>query len=536
MKNGKTKKVDYLIIGAGQAGLLVKKHLAGRNTVILDHNPAGYKIGESIVTDYFAHPSMNELMPDIVKLPSYTRKIGSTFISKDSVAFFPLSKNDISFHISRHELEALMIDKWGIPVVRERVKSVDVATKTVVTDRTTYRVAKQIIDCSGPAMVVARSLRDVKQLWPVYSTWTYFDIARSEPARFWDAIAAKGVKYLRYSDIHTPGALEPMRSDDGWDPKTTTILTKLREGVWTWQISLNRASLLSFGAVSRHGEVSEKELLEIARTQAAPNYTLEARPLDPSSPYNRTHVRNNFAAKASKAATMDYILVADAFCFADPIYSVGVALAANEGIEVASLLNEGKGWTREKCDAYNAKYEALIERAVTAFNYWYSGALTSDGAAADEVQKKFLVGDAFQVNIAKHYGSILEDVQDVGRFKVGVESEVSKLLSLGDGGKLDGWSLEAAFRYSYGVRLNWKRPGREGVSISLVNDPEQKEAYLKAGPIRLMYYSSKQKDSGSGDAALKSLIAALAVKIRRSPKAWERLTLPSVRLTRNWER
>lgn len=528
--------VDYLIIGAGQAGLLVKKHLANKNTVILDHNPAGYKIGESIVTDYFAHPSMNELMPDIVKLPSYTRKIGSTFISQDSVAFFPLSKNDVSFHISRHELEALMIRKWEIPVVRERVKSVDVSTKTVVTDQTTYKVAKQIIDCSGPAMVVARSLRDVAQLWPVYSTWTYFDIVGSDASRFWKSIESRGTRYLRYSDIHTPGELEPRRSDDSWDPKTTTILTKLREGVWTWQISLNRASLLSFGVVSRHGEVSEKELLEIARTQAAPNYTLEPRPLDPSSPYNRTHVRNNFASKASKAATKDYILVADAFCFADPIYSVGVALAANEGIEVASLLNEGKGWTQEKCDAYNAKYEALIGRAVTAFNYWYSGALTSDGAAADEVQKKFLVGDAFQVNIAKHYGRVLEDVQDVSRFKVGVESEVSKLLSLGDGGKLAGWALEDAFRYSYGVRLNWKRAGRGGVGIALVNDPEQKESYVKAGPISLMYYSSKKKDSGKGDAELKELIAALAGKIGKNEKAWARLTLPSVRLTRNWER
>lgn len=530
------KTVDYLIIGAGQAGLLVKKNLASRSVVILDHNPAGYKIGESIVTDYFAHPCMNALMPKIVKLPSYSLKIGSTFVSKDSVAFFPLNKEDVSFHISRHELEELMIREWEIPVVRERVKSVDLARKVVVTDKSEYKVARQIIDCSGPAMVVARSVKDVAPLWPVYSSWTYFDIAGSDPKKFWDSIRSRGAKYLRYSDLRTPGKLEPMKKDDSWDPLNTTMLTQLREGMWTWQIPLHRGTLLSFGAVSKHGEVSEAELLELARTRCGPNYTLTARPPDPSSPYNRLHVRNNFAHKASTAATRDYILVADAFCFADPIYSVGVALAANEGIEVASLLNEGDGWSDEKCKAYCAKYEALIGRAVTAFNYWYSGALVADGAAADEVQKKFLVGDAFQVNIAKHYGSILEDCQDVSRFKVGIEREVEKLLPLDAGRKLGRWVLADAFRHSYGARLRWTCAGREGVEIGLVCDPEQKNYFTKVGAISMIYYSAKDRDSGAGDEGLKELLERLSKEIGKNEASWSALSLPSARLTRTWER
>lgn len=530
------KNVDYLIIGAGQAGLLVKKNLASRNAVILDHSPAGYKIGESIVTDYFAHPCMNALMPKIVKLPSYSLKIGSTFVSQGSVAFFPLNKEDVSFHISRHELEELMIREWDIPVVRERVKSVDLARKVVVTDKGEYKVARQIIDCSGPAMVVARAAGDVAPLWPVHSTWTYFDIAGNDPAKFWDSIRSRGTKYLRYSDLRVPGKLEPMKKDDSWDPMNTTMLTQLREGMWTWQIPLHRGTLLSFGAVSKHGEVSEAELLELARTQCGPNYTLTARPPDPSSPYNRLHVRNNFARKASTAATKDYILVADAFCFADPIYSVGVALAANEGIEVASLLNEGDGWNEAKCAAYCAKYEALIGRAVTAFNYWYSGELVADGSAADEVQKKFLVGDAFQVNIAKHYGSVLEDCQDVSRFKVSIEREVEELLGLGAGRDLGTWVLTEAFRHSYGARLRWTRTRGDGVEIGLVCDPEQKRFFTKVGPICMIYYSAKDRDSGEGDAGLKELLGRLAQELARNEDAWAALSLPSARLTRNWER
>ena len=83
-------------------------------------------------------------------------------------------------HVSRHEMEALMLDIWETPVIKERVSAIDFQQKVVTTDKSQYRVARQIIDCSGSAMVVAHLLGEGEELWPVYATWAYFDVVEND--------------------------------------------------------------------------------------------------------------------------------------------------------------------------------------------------------------------------------------------------------------------------------------------------------------------------------------------------------------------
>ncbi len=396
------KNVEYLIIGAGMAGITLKKFMASENVVLVDAAPFQYKIGESIIPEHYHNLVIRNLVPKIRELPSYSPKWGTTFVKQDVVVSFPLPDflSALAMHVERAELERLMVDEWGIPISQETVKEIDFATKVVVTDKGSYKVEKQIIDCSGPAMVVGTLLGEVATIMPAFSTWAYFDVVERHDERFHQAIRDDGKKYYRFNVPE--GELLAGEETDGWKPSRTTTLTEISQGLWTWQIPLFDATRLSFGVVSRHAPVSQEQLLELAEKTHGPQYVLRPRAFDGSSPYNRLHVRNMFARRAKVASTKDYILIADSFAFADPIYSVGTGLAVNKAIQVAKILNEG-GWSEQVSEAYNTQYEALIVAALDGFNFWYTGDVLHNSAAAAHVQKAFLKGDAFTAGMSEQY-------------------------------------------------------------------------------------------------------------------------------------
>jgi hypothetical protein len=378
-------------------------------------------------------------------------------------------------------------------------------------------------------MVVASALGEVSSLWPVYAAWTYFDVVSSSDDRFWEAIRASGKKYLRY-DAPRRRVL-PGTEIDGWSPSRTTLLTRLRDGVWTWQIPLFHANLLSFGVVSRHAPVSADELLSTTAEHRSPNYTLAPRPQDNSSHYNRIYTREGFARRARVAATMDYILLADAFAFADPVYSVGTALAVNKAIELASVLN-GPGWTEERRAAWCEAADRLLARAVNAFNFWYSGEVLSNDDAAAEVLDNFLVGSAFQVAVAQNYGGMIRDVWLDG-VPVG-EREVPELdwvddahrgpfealLGVGAGATLAGFRLAGAGQFSGGFKLRWEAEGRPDLTVvaAMGGDPTEK-AYKRAGRIAISFMNLKDRPYPF-DAKVAALLDAVLDRMGRRENDW----------------
>ncbi|MEI8258220.1 MAG: hypothetical protein WCJ30_21285, partial [Deltaproteobacteria bacterium] len=354
---GNMEHVDYVIIGGGIAGITLKHFLKNSNTVLLEADPGRYKIGESIIPEQFRHPEVQKLLPALRACPSYSPKYGTTFIETGSAASFPLPEGALggAMHITRTEMEQVMLDAWGVEFRAERVIGVDLAQKIVRTETQEYKVARQIIDCSGPNMVLSNLLKKTEILWPVSTTWAYWDITENEPERFYNTLSERGWNWQRYSYQHRRVLAEETRD---WRPGRSTILTKIKDGMWTWQIPLYGEKLLSYGIVSRGGTISREEYRDIASKHIAPNYKLAPRAVDGSGTYNRMYVRNNFARRSSVAATMDYILVSDAYCFADPVYSVGTGLAVNKAIEVATILNE-TGWSPEVCSEYCARYDEV---------------------------------------------------------------------------------------------------------------------------------------------------------------------------------
>ncbi|NJK31693.1 MAG: hypothetical protein HC927_04340, partial [Deltaproteobacteria bacterium] len=125
------------------------------------------------------------------------------------------------------------------------------------------------------------------------------------------------------------------------------------------------------------------------------------------SPYDRVHVRNGFARQAKRPADRDFILLADAFGFSDPVYSVGTGFAVSQAIEVATSINAG-AWSPETCAGYVAHCRATLQRARKAFEFWYSGAVVRNSVAASEVQHDFLLGGLFQAGISESYGAAID--------------------------------------------------------------------------------------------------------------------------------
>jgi flavin-dependent dehydrogenase len=400
-------KVDYVILGAGLSGLVLRRALDRRFTaVLIDPRPGSWKVGEANVPEMFASPALASLLRDVRRLPSFAAKNGSVFVGDDSVAVYPIVSNpEAAVHVARDELEQLLLDAWRVPVVREAVREIDVEGRLVRTERAEYVAREQIIDCSGGAMLVAKALSDVKSLWPIHASWRYCDVERVDEEAFWAHLRDTRRPWL-FIDIPRVSVLQGEAMRPRWRPHEPTHLTKVRDGEWLWQIPLFGARRLSVGLVSRHGPVDRAALDATIEHHRSRAYVLRARPTDGAGVYDRFHSVSGFARRAGRAAGSHYILVGDAFMFVDPIYSVGTSIAVNKALEVAALLNRG-GWTSARCAAFCARYESLLRRRTAAFEHWYSESTREGDEGAARLRCRFPAMTAFQAGITAQYAKVV---------------------------------------------------------------------------------------------------------------------------------
>lgn len=490
------REVEHLIIGAGVAGLTLRHFLSageedGR-VAIVDPNPGGYKIGESLIPEVFRHPNMAALVPELQALPSFTAKRGTTFLAHGELAYFPIAGPEFgeAMHVARDEMERAMARAWSIDVTRAAVTDIDWARKHVQTDAGAFAVSGLILDCSGPAMVVARSLGEVEELLPGHATWAYYDVVAERP----EALAGAGFRYLEYDVRHRKVLpAEAMASDA---IVATTLLSMVEDGLWTWQIPLFGGRRLSYGVVARDRPISVDRYRAIAEAHVAPHFEIRRRAEHGDSPYDRVHVRSGFARRARRAADRDFILLADAFGFSDPVYSVGAGLAVSQAIEVAQMLTDG-GWTEARCKQYVARCEQTLIRARRAFEYWYTGALLRDPTASAEVQDDFLAGGLFHSAITEHYGAALDlaaldsarDPFEVSWDRDGDRSpEARGRLGLAPDEAVAGWRLAGARPCAGGLQLRWTHADHPELTMLLALDERgEQPSFRRVGPLALSY-------------------------------------------------
>lgn len=384
-------------------------HFLGEKATVFDPHPDRYKIGESIIPQHFYHPRLAPLVERIRLAPSACPKAGTLFVTKKSASYFPILDDAIpverarAVHVERAELERIAREFLKTATRSERVVAIDFDAREVETSTRRYRVHGLVIDCSGPAMFVARQLGLVRELWPIWAGWGYFDVERIERERFFRWLQSGEREYLRYDGV----ALGLVRGGDAdaWDPSHVTMLTAIEEGIWSWQIPLFGGKRLSFGIVSRKGPVTPELYRELTLRALGPQYVAKLRPFDHTGPFSVFHQRQRFAQVATELAGEAWALVGDAAFFGDPVYSVGTGVATSHAIQLAELLNQGQ-WSREHRDAWQRQQRATFARIEEAYQNWYGGEVVADDRTATKIQNDFLIGDAFRVRLAEDYMSL----------------------------------------------------------------------------------------------------------------------------------
>lgn len=492
--------VDYLIIGAGVAGMTLRHALSSSRVALIDPHPFRYKLGESIIPEHFRDPALADIRDEVPKLPSYSPKYGSMYIGPDGVAAFPLSPLDYPYasHLRREELETRMASLWGLEIERERVQRYDATTNTVHTDRRAWRVAKQVIDCSGVARVLSRAMGAEHELWRSFASWMYLDIRAVHDERFAEFLRATGRAYQRFD----PGVGHPLpqKEYEGWAPSNCTIVWRVRDGMFAWQIPLYQKSVLSFGVTSRHGPVSRDDLLAFARDNVAPCYDAAPRPFDGASDYNRFHVYNRFSRASAQVADANWILVGDASFFGEPIYATGTAVAVNEALHVARALNT-TGWTDAARADYAARWARTGESSLAARRYFFA----PDGDPVDPEARVFedraLRGTAFQLTMANNYGRILSGVKEfaddgesfASHYAASAEAHraftASLAALLSTAGALGAWSVRVAYPAKGGVQAALSHAAMPDLTVRVERAGDGVRYFRAAGGLGLAYMS-----------------------------------------------
>ncbi len=506
----------YLVVGGGVAGIATAAAL-GEGAVVLDASPDGYKIGESVIPEQFHDPRMAALLPKVRELPSWSPKLGTLFVDHGEAGFFPLQQHcDRAMHVMRHELEPAMATALGVTVARERVVEIDAAGRRVRTESGWWRSEAPLIDCSGPAMLVASSLGAVRDLWPVWASWGYYDVEALGRETFWEHARAAD---WRSTALDVPSGRLLDDPEGHADPASLTTLVRIDDGLWMWQIPLFRQRILSVGVVSRRGAVDQQTYSQLVEQHLVPAWRARprlGRPADecarpdgvtPPPATRAFHQRGGFARRAERAASADWILVGDAFAFADPVYSVGTGLAVNQGLQLADKLRRG-GWSALDAARYHDKAEANFERAIEGFSFWYEGRVLREVAVANHVQKAFLLGETFRASAFAAYthvvhGAMVQSDEGVAALVEGALSSLGDLV------------FSVATSPDEGrISLHCEDPR---VDLSVARRGPTARALLWVGDLGLSYQTDR--GGSGGDTALATL-ERLRALVEQAPAPW----------------
>ena len=327
MPGARTHEFDVAVIGGGPAGSTTACRLAraGRRVLLLERDRfPRFHVGESLLA------TVNDVLEeigaaDLVRARGFTAKWGATFVRGDGnherFADFSVAaevRTPQTWQVPRAEFDELLLRHAAASGadVREGHRVVDVALDadgvTVsfrdAQDRPGEVRVAAVVDASGRVGVLARK----------------FDLRVEEPGL--DNIAV----FAHYSGV--PRA-EGRRAGD--------IRIVARDDLgWFWLIPIS-AALMSVGVVLPRAaydalpRMMPEALLEhvIRETPDVARLMRAARREWP------VRVEKDFSFGARAYAGDRYVVVGDAGSFLDPVFSTGVAIALESGVEAGRALD-----------------------------------------------------------------------------------------------------------------------------------------------------------------------------------------------------
>lgn len=345
---------DALIIGGGPAGAAAAAVLAehGRRVLVLEREKfPRYHVGESLIP--FTYQPLHRLgLIEKLRQSAFIKKYSVQFVApsgKVSQPFYFFTRYDRetvaqTWQVLRSEFDQLLLDnarergahvREGVTVkdlLTENGRVVGVCVADAAGRFTEYR-APMTLDCSGKESFAA-----VRLGWRVrdprlnkVAVWTYYQGAKR---------------------------------DDGIDAGATTVAFVPEKG-WFWYIPQHN-DMVSVGVVAeakyltRDGVKSPEQIFqrEIGQNLWIKDHLAVGRQ---TGPY---YITSEYTFHARHCACEGLVLVGDAFCFLDPVFSSGLLLALKSGVHAADTLHQAlaeKDLRPERFAAYGQAMRQSIE-------------------------------------------------------------------------------------------------------------------------------------------------------------------------------
>jgi flavin-dependent dehydrogenase len=320
---------DVLTIGGGPAASAAATILAGHghSVLILEREKfPRYHVGESLIPFTFQPLDRLGLIP-LMRQSAFIKKYSVQFISpsgKASQPFYFFNRYDRetiaqTWQVLRSEFDTMLLDK-------ARSNGTHVLEETTVTEllydgprvigarakdrlgRISNHYALMTLDCSGKeSFVASRNRWRIKDPYlNKLAVWTYYLGAQREP---------------------------------GIDAGATTVAFVPQKG-WFWYIPMHQ-DRVSVGVVAEPGYLTRDGIKdpaaifnrEIHNNAWIKNHLATGRQ---TGPY---FVTSEFSFHSRHCGTEGLLLVGDAFCFLDPVFSSGLMLALKSGVLAADTLH-----------------------------------------------------------------------------------------------------------------------------------------------------------------------------------------------------
>ena len=322
-------RYDAIIMGGGPSGCSAATILAenGRRVLVIEREKfPRYHIGESLLP--FTYEPLKRLgLIERMRKSAFTKKYSVQFVGPSGKASQPFYFNDRynddvaqTWQILRSDFDLMLMNharEKGAEVIEEtEVKSlikeggrvVGVSTETSAGEKQEF-YGSITLDCTGKEAFAA-----VRERWRVgdpvlnkVAVWTYY----------------KGAK-----------------RDEGRDEGATTVAFIQDKG-WFWYIP-QHDDMVSVGVVAEGKYLTRdgtKDLEKIFTREIESNLWIKEY-LSHGKQTGPFYITSEYTFHAKHCASEGLVLVGDALCFLDPVFSSGLLLALKSGVMVADAIEQ----------------------------------------------------------------------------------------------------------------------------------------------------------------------------------------------------